>query len=88
MLEPTARLKDYINGSDVVTELKPGQTLRHHPGVDAHRQPGERSIVPYIGHCHQYRTPFANRRRHPDAGDGTSNPGQNDLGCGNGSGSA
>ena len=30
MLEPTARFKDSINGGDVVIELNPGQTLRHH----------------------------------------------------------
>ena len=29
-LEPTARFQDSINGGDVVVELKPGQTLRHH----------------------------------------------------------
>ena len=30
MLEPTARFKDSINGGDVVVQLNPGQTLRHH----------------------------------------------------------
>lgn len=29
-MKPTARFKDYLNGSDVVIELKLGQTLRHH----------------------------------------------------------
>lgn len=29
-MNPTARFKDNVNGGDVVVELNPGQTLRHH----------------------------------------------------------
>ncbi len=29
-MKPTARFKDYLNGGEVVVQLNPGQTLRHH----------------------------------------------------------